>query len=118
MHGNQPEFARTCLPPSLPVGRSGFVQHVRASRHLEKGYERSAKLTRLLNAILVIPVVLLVAVLIFSRRDDRPVDGYLTVCFPLTFYAVLQNMGCLDPPFPMVPVALIYVRQSLLSPAR
>jgi hypothetical protein len=49
---------------------------------------------------LIIFVVLLVAMLIFSRRDARPVDGYLTVGFPLTFYSILQNMGCLGPPLP------------------
>jgi len=38
--------------------------------------------------------------LILSRRDHRPADGYLTVGFPLTFYSVLQNMGCLGPLLP------------------
>lgn len=38
--------------------------------------------------------------LIFSRRDHRPADGYLTIGFPLTFYSVLQNMSCLGPLLP------------------
>jgi hypothetical protein len=63
-------------------------------------YERGLKLTRLLKASMVFFVILLAAMLMFSRRDARPVDDYLTIGFPLTFYSVLQNMGCLGPLLP------------------